>query len=89
MAEVKAKATKAVEKLPFEDLLSELNELEGVTLVIGKNGKPIAVQIELLKKYEELLEDFFDIAISRARLKEGDFVPFEQVAAELKAKRKA
>lgn len=84
MAEVEEK----VEKLPFEDLLDELNELEGLTLLIGKDGKPKAIQIELLKKYEDLLEDFFDTALSRVRLKEGDFIPFDHAVAEIKAERK-
>ncbi|MEM6767360.1 MAG: hypothetical protein AAF824_24840 [Bacteroidota bacterium] len=57
-------------KLPYQDFLDELNELEGVTLVIGKEGKPKAIQIELLAKYEDLFEDFFDAALVRESRKE-------------------
>lgn len=81
MAEVKEK----VEKLPYEDFLVELNELEGITLLIGKNGKPKAVQIELLAKYEDLFEDFFDVAIMRERKNDSDTITLAQLKANLKA----
>lgn len=61
---------------------SVVEELEGVYLVMGKEGKPVAVQIDI-ERYEELLEDFFDVAISEARLKEGEFIPLEEVIDEL------
>jgi len=81
MDKVKEKAT----KLPYEDFLDELNELEGVTLLIGKNGKPKAVQIELLAKYEDLFEDFFDVAILRERKKNSDTITLAELKTNLKA----
>jgi len=63
-SEVKTK----VKQLPYEEFMDELNELEGVTLLIGKGSKPESLQIELLAKYADLFEDFFDVAISRERL---------------------
>ncbi|MEM7512012.1 MAG: hypothetical protein AAF388_13845 [Bacteroidota bacterium] len=62
---------------------SVVEELEGVYLVMGKEGKPVAVQIDI-ERYEELLEDFFDVAISEARLKEDKFTPFDDFVDELK-----
>ncbi|MEM8900298.1 MAG: hypothetical protein AAGC85_19440 [Bacteroidota bacterium] len=62
---------------------SVVEELEGVYLVMGKEGKPVAVQIDI-ERYEELLEDFFDVAISEDRLKEGEFIPLDDFVEELK-----
>ena len=80
-----AEAKEDKQKLPYEDFLVELNELEGVTLLIGKDGKPKAVQIELLAKYEDLFEDFFDVAIMRERKNNGDTITLAQLKASLKA----
>lgn len=73
------------EKLPYQDFLEELNELEGITLVIGKDGKPKAVQIELLAQYEDLFEDFFDAALVReSRKNTKGSITLEEFESQLK-----
>jgi len=86
MAKSEAKTKKKVKQLPYEEFLDELNELEGVTLLIGKDGKPKAIQIELLAKYTDLFEDFFDVAIIRKNRKnrEGS-ITLEEFEKQLKA----
>ncbi len=89
MAKAEAKTKKKVKQLPYEEFLDILNELEGVTLLIGQDGKPKAIQIELLEKYADLFEDFFDVAISRERLKDtSGAITLAELKKELQAEGK-
>jgi len=63
--------------------------LYAIPLLIGKDGKPKAIQIELLAKYADLFEDFFDVAISRERLKDtSGAISLAELKKELQAEGK-
>ena len=63
--------------------------MKGVSFIRDKKNKKVAVQIELktLSKYEERLEDLYDIIIAESRVEEPS-VPFERVVKKLKKKKK-
>lgn len=59
--------------------------MKGIQFLTDEAGAKKSVLIDL-ELYGELLEDFFDIVISRERLNEPA-VPFEDVVAEIEAER--
>lgn len=57
-------------------------ELEGIHFMTDTAGKRIAVIIDL-EQYGELMEDFFDVVISRMRLKEAGSLSLDEFKQEL------
>jgi hypothetical protein len=49
--------------------MSKASAIRGVRFLVGPKGKKTAVAIDL-KKNAELWEDFYDIAVAKARAKE-------------------
>ena len=62
--------------------------MKGVTYITNKKNQKTAVVIDLktLKKYDEQLEDLFDMIIAESRAEEPS-VSFENVKKNLKKKR--
>ena len=60
--------------------------MEGIQFVVDGDGRKTAVIIDL-ERYSELLEDFFDVAVSEQRLATETCVPFEDVVKEIEAER--
>lgn len=55
--------------------------MEGISYLVNKDKKPVAVQIDL-EKHGEIWEDFFDIMIARSR-KDKDSIPLETLVKEM------
>lgn len=63
--------------------------MKGLSFIKDKKNKKVAVQIDLktLAKYEEKLEDLYDVIIAESRVEE-ESIPFEKVVKKLKKKGK-
>ena len=63
--------------------------MKGVSYITDRKKRLKAVQIDiaLLEKYEQQLEDLFDVIIAESRAEEPS-VPFEKVVKSLKKKGK-
>ena len=59
--------------------------MKGVTFITDETHKKRLVQIELdeIKKHEELLQDIFDVIIAESR-KDEEKIPLEEVKRQLK-----
>jgi hypothetical protein len=60
--------------------------MEGIQFVVDSDGKKTAVVIDLAR-YGELLEEFFDVAVSEHRLDTETCVPFEDVVKQVEEDR--
>ncbi len=59
--------------------------MKGVTFITDETHKKRFVQIELnaIKKHEEILQDIFDVIIAESR-KDEEKIPLEEVKRQLK-----
>lgn len=55
---------------------------EGVNFIVDSQGNRIAVVIDL-ERYGDLLEDFFDVIISKQRLEEDEKISLSDFKKEL------
>jgi hypothetical protein len=57
-------------------------EIEGINFITDSKGERKAVVIDL-EKYNELLEDFFDVLISKHRLENDETISLEEFKKSL------